>query len=145
MRVAIGSDHAGFDLKEAVKTFLAVEHHEVVDVGTHSRDPVDYPDYAQAVGAALRESRAERGIMLCGSGITLFTDEKNAKALAGVLNGKPTLAGYLTAHLSRLGAGDYFALLAYIEMNDADARALQAMRPAARDARRGATCGSGSF
>jgi ribose 5-phosphate isomerase B len=69
VRVAIGSDHAGFALKEAVKTVLVAEHHEVVDVGTHSDDPVDYPDYAQAVGAALRESRAERGIILCGSGV----------------------------------------------------------------------------
>jgi transaldolase/glucose-6-phosphate isomerase len=69
MRVAIGSDHAGFELKKAVKAFLAAEHHEVVDVGTHSPDPVDYPDYAQAVGTAVRESRAERGILLCGSGV----------------------------------------------------------------------------
>ena len=69
MHVAIGSDHAGFEMKEAMKAFLAAEHHEVVDVGTHSQDPVDYPDYAQAVGAAVRESRAERGILLCGSGV----------------------------------------------------------------------------
>jgi transaldolase / glucose-6-phosphate isomerase len=69
MHVAIGSDHAGFELKEAVKTCLAAEHHDVVDVGTHNQDPVDYPDYAQAVGAAVRESRAERGILLCGSGV----------------------------------------------------------------------------
>jgi RpiB/LacA/LacB family sugar-phosphate isomerase len=67
--VAIGSDHAGFELKEAVQTFLAAEHHEVVDVGTYSQDPVDYPDYAQAVGGAVRESRAERGMLLCGSGV----------------------------------------------------------------------------
>jgi ribose 5-phosphate isomerase B len=69
MRIAIGSDHAGFELKEQVKVFLIDEKHEVVDVGTHSKDPVDYPDYAEAVGAALRENRAERGIMLCGSGV----------------------------------------------------------------------------
>ncbi len=69
MRMAIGSDHAGFELKEAVKTFLAAEHREVIDVGTHSQDPVDYPDYAQAVGAPVRESRAEGGILLCGSGV----------------------------------------------------------------------------
>jgi transaldolase/glucose-6-phosphate isomerase len=69
MRVAIGSDHAGFELKEAVKTFLVAERHDIVDVGTHSPDPVDYPDYAQALGAAVRESRAERGILLCGSGV----------------------------------------------------------------------------
>ena len=69
MRIAIGADHAGFELKEQVKTFLIDEKHEVVDVGTHSKDPVDYPDYAEAVGAALRKNRAERGIMLCGSGV----------------------------------------------------------------------------
>ena len=69
MRIAIGSDHAGFELKEALKAFLAEEHHQVLDVGTHSKDPVDYPDYVQAVGATLREYRADRGIVLCGSGV----------------------------------------------------------------------------
>ncbi len=69
MRVAIGSDHAGFELKEAVKAFLVAENREVVDVGTSSKDPVDYSDYAEAVGAALRGHRAERGIILCGSGV----------------------------------------------------------------------------
>lgn len=69
MRIAIGSDHAGFDLKEETKAFLAGENHEVLDVGTHSKEPVDYPDYAEAVGEALREHRAERGIILCGSGV----------------------------------------------------------------------------
>jgi transaldolase/glucose-6-phosphate isomerase len=69
MRIAIGSDHAGFDLKEEVKSFLVGEKHEVLDVGTYSKKPVDYPDYAEAVSAALRENRAERGIMLCGSGV----------------------------------------------------------------------------
>jgi transaldolase / glucose-6-phosphate isomerase len=68
MRVVLGSDHAGFELKEAVKGFLAGEH-EILDAGTHSKDPVDYPDYAEAVGQALRESKAERGIILCGSGV----------------------------------------------------------------------------
>jgi ribose 5-phosphate isomerase B len=69
MRVAIGSDHAGYELKEAVKSFLVGQHREVVDVGTYHGDPVDYPDCAEAVGAALRASRAERGIILCGSGV----------------------------------------------------------------------------
>jgi transaldolase / glucose-6-phosphate isomerase len=69
MRIAIGSDHAGFPLKEAVKAFLTAEHREVLDLGTHSADPVDYSDYAEAVGRALRENRAERGILLCGSGV----------------------------------------------------------------------------
>ena len=52
MRVAIGSDHAGFDLKEAVKAFLAAENCEVLDVGTSNKAPVDYSDFAEAVGAA---------------------------------------------------------------------------------------------
>lgn len=69
MRIAIGSDHAGFALKEAVKTFLSTEGREVLDLGTHSTDPVDYSDYAEAVGRALRENQAERGILLCGSGV----------------------------------------------------------------------------
>jgi transaldolase / glucose-6-phosphate isomerase len=69
MRVAIGSDHAGFELKEAVKAFLREERHEVLDMGTHGTDPADYPDYAEAVGAALRESRAARGLLVCGSGV----------------------------------------------------------------------------
>ncbi len=69
MRIAVGSDHAGFDLKEAAKAHLVGEKHEVLDVGTHSRDPVDYTDCAEAVGAALRARRAERGIVICGSGV----------------------------------------------------------------------------
>jgi transaldolase/glucose-6-phosphate isomerase len=69
MRVAIGSDHAGFELKEAIKPFLLAEHHEVVDVGTHGKEPVDYSDYARAVGAAVQGHSADRGIVLCGSGV----------------------------------------------------------------------------
>jgi transaldolase/glucose-6-phosphate isomerase len=67
--MAIASDHAGFALKEAVKPFLAAARAEVLDLGTHNTDPVDYSDYAEAVGLALREHRAERGILLCGSGV----------------------------------------------------------------------------
>ncbi len=69
MRVAIGCDHAGFELKEAVKGFLVAEESEVLDVGTHSTEPVDYSDFASAVGEAVRGRRAERGIILCGSGV----------------------------------------------------------------------------
>jgi transaldolase/glucose-6-phosphate isomerase len=69
MRVAIGCDHAGFELKEAVKSFLAAEQSEVLDLGTHTADPVDYSEFAAAVGEAVRGRRAERGIILCGSGV----------------------------------------------------------------------------
>ena len=69
MRIALGSDHAGFALKEALKASLTAEHSDVLDVGTNTTEPVDYSDYAQAIGQALRENRAERGILLCGSGV----------------------------------------------------------------------------
>jgi hypothetical protein len=72
-------------------------------------------------------------------GIALFADAANAAALMSA-SADRTLAGYVSAHLGRLAPGDYFALLAYIEMNAAHARALQAMRHAVRDARRVATC-----
>ena len=69
MKLAIGSDHAGFDLKQILAPFLSGLGHEIIDVGTYNRDPVDYPDYAAAVGRAVLDNRAERGILLCGSGV----------------------------------------------------------------------------
>ena len=69
MRLVIGADHAGFELKETIAAWLRREGHDVFDVGTHSVDPVDYPDYAQAVAEAVVNGRAERGILLCGSGV----------------------------------------------------------------------------
>ncbi|MGH9776520.1 MAG: bifunctional transaldolase/phosoglucose isomerase [Candidatus Acidiferrales bacterium] len=74
------------------------------------------------------------------SGVKLFTDEKNASALAQAAGKDKTLTGYLRAHLNRLKAGDYLALLGYIEMNDAHEATLQAMRTAIRDKKRVATC-----
>jgi RpiB/LacA/LacB family sugar-phosphate isomerase len=69
MKIAIGSDHAGFELKERVKAYILELKHEVLDVGTHSTEPVDYPRYAEAVAVAVREGKAERGILVCGSGV----------------------------------------------------------------------------
>jgi len=68
MRVVIGADHAGFPLKEELVEHLAAKGHVVVDVGTDSTDPVDYPDFAAAVGRAVVAGEAERGIIVCGSG-----------------------------------------------------------------------------
>ncbi len=69
MKVAIGADHAGFELKERVKTLLLELKHQVLDLGTHSAKPVDYPDFAKAVALAVRDGKAERGILVCGSGV----------------------------------------------------------------------------
>src|ERR1700681_1322726 len=70
MRIAIGADHAGYDLKQVVAAYVAKLEHEVIDLGTGSPStPVDYPDFAEAVGLAVREQRADRGILICGSGV----------------------------------------------------------------------------
>ena len=69
MRVAMGSDHAGFELKEDLAGALRELGHQVVDVGTHNKDPVDYPDSAEALGSAILDGLAERGILICGSGV----------------------------------------------------------------------------
>jgi len=70
MRIVVGSDHAGFELKKRiVSRLLEAEDLEVADVGSYDTEPVDYPDYAEAVGLAIREGRAERGILICGSGV----------------------------------------------------------------------------
>jgi ribose 5-phosphate isomerase len=68
MRIALGSDHAGFQLKEHLASWLAESGHAVYDLGTHSPDPVDYPDYAAAVAQAVLDGRADRGVVICGSG-----------------------------------------------------------------------------
>jgi transaldolase/glucose-6-phosphate isomerase len=78
--------------------------------------------------------------VLDDNGIKLFTDPKNADALAKAAGNDKTLVGYLRAHLNRLGAGDYFALLAYIEMNTAHEAILQDLRNTLRDQKKNATC-----
>jgi RpiB/LacA/LacB family sugar-phosphate isomerase len=69
MRLALGSDHAGFELKNRLAAQLREAGYEVLDVGTHDTAPVDYPDFAVAVGNAVLQGRAERGILICGSGV----------------------------------------------------------------------------
>jgi ribose 5-phosphate isomerase B len=69
MRVAIGADHAGFQLKQVISEHLRSAGHAIVDVGTASDAPVDYPDYAEALGKVVLEGEAERGVLICGSGV----------------------------------------------------------------------------
>jgi ribose 5-phosphate isomerase B len=65
----MGSDHAGYDLKEYLKTIVGGENHEIVDVGAHNTDPADYPDFAEAVASKIVDGSADRGILVCGSGV----------------------------------------------------------------------------
>ena len=69
MKIAMGSDHAGFELKAQLVARLIKLGHEVEDFGTYDGTPVDYPDYSAAVARAVLEGKAERGIMICGSGV----------------------------------------------------------------------------
>jgi ribose 5-phosphate isomerase B len=69
MRIVVGCDHAGLALKKEVAEALRRRGHEVTDVGTHSEAPADYPDFAEAVGLAIRDGRAEKGVLICGSGV----------------------------------------------------------------------------
>ena len=68
MRIAVGADHAGYDMKRDLVVTLRGWGHTVEDLGTHSSAAVDYPDCAEAVAGALREGRADRGLIVCGSG-----------------------------------------------------------------------------
>ena len=84
MKVAIAGDHGGFPLKAAVIEAVRAAGHEPLDLGTHSTDPVDYPDFAAAAARAVQDGRAERAIVLCGSGVGAAVA---ANKLAGIRAG----------------------------------------------------------
>ena len=70
MRVVLGADHAGFEMKQSLLAFVRGQGHEVLDVGAESgSEPDDYPDFAAALGETVRSGQAERGILICGSGV----------------------------------------------------------------------------
>jgi ribose 5-phosphate isomerase B len=69
MKIAVGFDHAGFPLKKTVLDAIRETGHEPIDLGTNSADPVDFPDYSVKVGRAVQSGEAERGILVCGSGV----------------------------------------------------------------------------
>ena len=86
MRIAIGADHAGYELKDKLARRLAEAGHAVTDFGTHSRESVDYPDFAAAVANAVRDGRTDRGVVICGSGA-------GAVIAANKINGVRALMG----------------------------------------------------
>ncbi len=69
MKIALGCDHGGFPLKETALLVVMKAGHEILDLGTFTADAVDYPDYARAVGEAIQQGKADRGILICGSGV----------------------------------------------------------------------------
>ncbi len=69
MKVVIASDHAGFSLKKHLVEFLEKQGFEIIDIGTDSETPVDYPDFAEKIGLAIVREQATRGVLICGSGV----------------------------------------------------------------------------
>ena len=69
MRIAVASDHAGFAIKDDVINIIQAAGHEILDLGTYSQEPVDYPDYAVKLGKEIIDKQADRGVLICGSGV----------------------------------------------------------------------------
>lgn len=94
--IAIASDHGGFDLKEILKTELEHLGYAILDLGCYSKDSVDYPDYADKMAAALLNKSAERGVLICGSGIGISIAANRHRHVRAAL-----VHDGLTAQLSR--------------------------------------------
>ncbi|MFA5844901.1 MAG: ribose 5-phosphate isomerase B [Coriobacteriia bacterium] len=98
MRIWVGSDHAGFVLKEAVKVWLSADGHDVVDVGTDSEESVDYPDYAALVGGAVGSGEADRGVLVCGTGLGMAIAANKVPGVRAVQATDPEFARMGRAH-----------------------------------------------
>ena len=98
MKLAIGCDHAGFELKEYVKALLFKLGQEVLDVGTDSEASVDYPDYAQAACRAVLEGKAQRAVLVCGSGVGMSMAANRFRGIRAVLCTDLYLAKFSRLH-----------------------------------------------
>lgn len=85
MRIAIGSDHAGYKMKEIIVKYLQRKKYEFNDFGTHSEESVDYPDYARPVAEAVARGEFDRGIVICGSGVGVNITANKVKGIRAVL------------------------------------------------------------
>ena len=84
MRIAMGSDHAGYYAKESLKRLLNKDH-EIIDMGTSSEEPVDYPDYAAKVAEAVAKGQADRGILICGTGVGMCISANKVHGIRAAL------------------------------------------------------------
>ncbi len=98
MRVAIGADHAGFELKQHVKQLLTDEGHDVVDVGTDSEESTDYASYARPAARLVAEGDAERGVLVCGSGVGVSIVANKVPGVRAVNAHDPEEAQLARAH-----------------------------------------------
>lgn len=98
MRVAIGSDHAGFELKEAIKLWLVDLGHTVLDLGCHSTERADYPTHAQSVAHEVASQHADRGVLVCGSGIGVSIAANRIPGVRAALVNEPLSARLCREH-----------------------------------------------
>ncbi|MGQ9371794.1 ribose 5-phosphate isomerase B [Azospirillum sp. ST 5-10] len=96
--VALASDHAGYELKAELREYLAGKGYETLDLGTDGPGSVDYPDFADAMAAAIREGRAERGVLICGTGIGISIAANRHKGVRAALCAEPTSARLAREH-----------------------------------------------
>ncbi len=98
MKIAIGSDHGGFELKEKVIKFLIGNGYDVLDLGCDSLESVDYPKYGRLVGEAVVEGKADKGIVICGTGIGISIAANKVKGVRAALCANTTMARLTREH-----------------------------------------------
>jgi RpiB/LacA/LacB family sugar-phosphate isomerase len=98
MKIAIGSDHAGYEVKEDVKGRLKALGHDVTDFGTNSTERTDYPDYAHAVGKAVASGQSERGVLVCATGIGVCIAANKVRGIRAALAYSEDTARLSRAH-----------------------------------------------
>ncbi len=98
MKIAIGSDHAGFELKEQLRETLRAAGYEVADLGTASTESTDYPDYAAAVARAVRDGQADKGILVCSSGVGMSIAANKIKGIRAALGTNPEEVSFVRRH-----------------------------------------------
>jgi len=98
MKISVASDHAGYELKEAVKRHLAAAGHEVVDFGTSSTVSTDYPDYATPAARAVANGEVERGVFVCGSGQGMVMTANKVRGVRAALAWQPEVARLSRQH-----------------------------------------------
>jgi len=98
VKIALGSDHAGFKLKEALKGFLVSRNFKVLDEGTYSEDAVDYPDFARKVADDIKNKKADFGILICGTGIGMSIAANRIKGIRAALCLFPEMAKLARLH-----------------------------------------------
>ena len=97
-KIIIGSDHAGFNLKEKIKIFLTEIGYEVTDIGTNSTEPVDYPIIAKEVASKITSQEFEKGILICGTGIGMSIAANKVKGIRAVVCSDTTSAKFSRQH-----------------------------------------------